>query len=142
MTHHDASADHMDGIIHFPEGLLGFPETAEYRLLDGPGDGLFWLVAADGVGPSFMLSDPFLFFEGYSLVLNDVQSEKIGANSSSEVAVLAITVPGKDGEAWTANLRGPIVINVVGARGAQLVLTDETADLRRPFVPDVSPVAA
>lgn len=142
MTNHDTSANHMEGIIHFPEGLLGFPETTGYRLVDGPGEGLFWLVAADGVGPSFLLSDPFLFFEGYSLVLNDAQSERIGAASSSEVAVLAITVPGSEGEAWTANLRGPVVINVVEARGAQLVLTDETADLRRPFAPEISPVAA
>ena len=132
----------MDGIIRFPEGLLGFPETTEYRLVDGPGDGLFWLVAADGVGPSFLLSDPFLFFDEYSLVLNGAQSERIGAATPTDVAVLAITVPGPEGEAWPANLRGPVVINVVESVGAQLVLTDETADLRKPFVPERSPVAA
>lgn len=137
-----ATAQPMDGIIRFPEGLLGFPETQEYRLAEGPGEGLFWLVAADGAGPSFLLSDPFLFFDGYSLVLNDAQSQKIGGTSASNVAVLAITVPGSGGDPWTANLRGPVVINVADSVGAQLVLTDETADLRRPFVPELSPVAA
>lgn len=142
MNDQDTKGDGMDGIIRFPEGLLGFPDTTEYRLADGPGDGLFWLVAADEAGPTFLLSDPFRFFEGYSLVLNEAQSERIGAASASDVAVLAITVPGGDSEAWTANLRGPVVINVVDSKGAQLILTDETADLRRPFMPELSPVAA
>ena len=142
MTNPDTNRDPMDGTIRFPDGLLGFPETTDYRLVDGPGDGLFWLVAPDGVGPCFLLSDPFLFFEEYSLVLSESQSERIGAATSSDVAVLAITVPGQEGEPWTANLRGPVVINVVEGVGAQLVLTDETADLRKPFIPELSPVAA
>jgi len=132
----------MDIPIRIPDGLLGFPDTTDYRLVDGPGDGLFWLLADDGVGPSFLLSDPFTFFEGYSLVLSDMQSERIEATRSSEVAVMAITTPGPEGEPWTANLRGPVVINVDKALGAQMVLTDESAGLRRSFTPDLSPVAA
>lgn len=132
----------IDTIIHFPEGLLGFPDGKDYRLTAGPGDGLYWLVAMDAIGPNFVLSDPFVFFEGYSLVLSSAQSERIEADRASHVAVMAITVPGTDGEPWTANLRGPVVINVEKRIGAQLVLTDDAAALRRPFHPPLSPVAA
>lgn len=142
MTDSNTQADANDGIIRFPNGLLGFPDAVAFRLVEGPAEGLFWLVAADGNGLRFLLSDPFLFFDGYSLVLNDSQTEKIGAERASDVAVLAITVPGSDGKPWTANLRGPVVINIAESLGAQLILTDETAELRRPFVPELSPVAA
>ena len=63
-----------DGRIRFPCGLLGFPETQEYHLAAGPAEGLFWLLAGDGEGPSFLLSDPFVFFDGYTLDLTPAQA--------------------------------------------------------------------
>ena len=80
-----------NGRIRFPGGLLGFPDTQEYHLAEGPGDGLFWLLAGDGQGPSFLLSDPFVFFEGYTLDLTPGQAAQIEAEEMSQVGVLAIT---------------------------------------------------
>jgi flagellar assembly factor FliW len=126
---------HAEGVIRFPTGLLGFPHVREYRLSEGPGTGLFWLSGAEADSPCFLLSDPFVYFDGLSLDLSPAQAEQIGAQDSGKVAVLAVTVPNVETGAWTANLQGPVVINVERALGAQLVLADQSLGVRRTFRP-------
>jgi flagellar assembly factor FliW len=126
------------GVIEFPEGLLGFPETTRYQLAVGPGAGLFWLLGLGPGDPSFLMSDPFTFFDGYSVELTPQHTALIEATDETDVAVLAIAVPGQGGSSWTANTQGPVVINVAKGLGAQLVLTDRADALRRPFQPTMS----
>jgi len=130
----DSSID----LIEFPDGLLGFPDTTIYRLTDGPSDGLYWLVGLETDDPTFLVGDPFVFFDGYSVDLSPEQATRVSANALSQVAVLTITVPGSGEHPWTANTQGPIVINVERALGAQLVLTDQDEGLRRPFDPQLA----
>lgn len=120
--------------IHFPDGLLGFPETRDYALVGGPSDGLLWLVGDGEEAPRFLLSDPFVFFEDYSLDLSDEQARRVDAGESSTVAVLAITIPSSDAP-WTANLQGPVVINLDKSLGAQIVLPGAEPGVRQPFQP-------
>lgn len=127
-----------EDLIRFPGGLLGFPAFVEYRLAEGPGQGLFWLIA-EGEGPTFLLSDPFRHFEGYALELTPAQATRIEADERDEVAVLAITVPQDEGP-WTANLQGPIVVNATKRIGSQLVLPGSDRGVRAPFVPNLAPL--
>lgn len=123
-----------DGLrIHFEDGLLGFPDTTDYTLSPGPSNGLFWLEGALESDPRFLLADPFVFFEGFELELSADQAARISATDATQVGVLAIAVPSQAGE-WTANLQGPLVINVDQAIGAQLVRPGE-ASVRRAFSP-------
>lgn len=138
VTQSDNAADLPAETICFPEGLLGFPGFVEYRLAEGPGPGLFWLVS-DSDGPAFLVSDPFRHFEGYSLDLTPEQANRIDASETGAVAVLAITIP-HDEEPWTANLQGPIVINAEKRLGAQLVLPGAKQGVRVPFVPTLEPL--
>lgn len=124
-----------DGVVHFPHGLLGFPDARDYLLSDGPGAGLFWLSGVDPGAPSFLLTDPFAHFEGLSLELTPSHVDEIAADGSTEVAVLAVTVPNLETGTWTANLQGPVVINVAKALGAQVVLADQSLGVKRPFRP-------
>jgi flagellar assembly factor FliW len=123
------------GTIRFPSGLLGFPEVTEYQLSEGPGVGLFWLDGEGPDSPSFLLSDPFVYFDGLNLDFSPVQTEQIEAHESSQVAVLAITVPNGETKQWTANLQGPILINLERALAAQVVMTDPSLGVRRSFRP-------
>lgn len=127
----------LDTVIHFPDGLLGFPDELDYRLTQGPAAGLYWLLPA--VGPArFLLSDPFRFFAEYSLDLTPEQAVRVDADVPSDIAVLAITIPHRDGP-WTANLQGPLVINARKGVGAQLVLAGSGPGVREPFVPTAGP---
>lgn len=125
------------GTICFPRGLVGFPAARAYRLEGGPGSGLFWLVGADEDSPTFLLSDPFVYFEGYSVELTPEQLESIEADHASQIVVLSISVPSGTTD-WTANLLGPVVINVEKGIGAQVLLSDQSAGVRSPFRPDAA----
>jgi flagellar assembly factor FliW len=124
-------------LIRIPDGLLGFPDTTAYRLADGPSEGLYWLVGLDSNDPTFLVGDPFVFFDGYRVDLSPDQARRVSADELSQIAVLTITVPGAGKDPWTANTQGPIVINVEKSLGAQLVLTDQNDGLRRPFRPEI-----
>ena len=121
--------------LHFPHGLVGFPDERDYQLLESTRTGLYWLRSQVDDAPHFLLADPFRFFEGYSFDLAPPQAEELGASSSSEVGVLVITVPDPETGVWTANLQGPLVMNVARGVGAQVVLPDHSLGVRRRFRP-------
>ncbi len=130
-----ATPSHPDGVVRFPHGLLGFPDVCEYRLSEGPGTGLFWLSGLKPGAPSFLLSDPVLYFGDLSLELSNSHVDEIEAAAPSEVAVLAVTTPNRETGTWTANLQGPVVINVAKGLGTQVVLADQSLGVKRPFKP-------
>lgn len=114
-----------DDLIEFSDGLLGFPECRSWALLLGSKDGSAWLQSADHSTMVFLLVDPFVFFEGYSAELSDSELRRIRAKDAAEVAVFAIvTLPASGQETCTANLQGPVVLNLVARRGIQVVLGD------------------
>ena len=131
-----AAVPRLEGLIRFPTGLLGFPDVSQYRLLQGPGAGLYWLSGTEPGDPSFLLSDPFVYFGGLSLDLPPASVDQLEANEASDVAVLAVTVPDTDTGTWTANLQGPVVVNVSKGLGAQIVLPDQSLGVRRAFRPN------
>lgn len=118
-------------VLTFPTGLLGFPECRLFVLLPSERAHVYWLQSADYSSLAFLLVDPFVFFEGYTL---DLDATDLHAASPDEVSVLAIvTLPGANGELPTANLQGPVVIQTLRCEGAQIVLSDSSYGIRESF---------
>ncbi|MES2358143.1 MAG: flagellar assembly protein FliW [Gemmatimonadota bacterium] len=118
-------------LLTFPQGLLGFPECRSFVLLPSERSHVYWLQSADYSSLAFLLVDPFMFFEGYTL---DLDATETHAASPDEVSVLAIvTLPGAPGELPTANLQGPVVINTRLSEGSQVVLAESSYGIRESF---------
>jgi flagellar assembly factor FliW len=118
-------------VLTFPRGLLGFPECRSFVLLPSERANVYWLQSADYSSLAFLLVDPFVFFEGYTL---DMDATGLHAASPDEVSVLAIvTLPGAPGELPTANLQGPVVINTRRGEGGQVVLAESSYGIRESF---------
>jgi len=119
-----------DLIITFPNGMLGFEYLKHYRLVQVPENPFFYhLQAVDEPAVGFLLVDPFVFFQGYEVELKDIHLKNIGITEQAEphpssgVLVLAVvTIPPEGVAGMTANLLGPVAINLVAAKGAQVVL--------------------
>lgn len=125
---------HEDQLLNFQEGLLGFSLCKRWLLLDGTKPGTAWLQSADHGGIAFMLIDPFRAFEGYTTHLGPAEIDKLDAHDPSQIAVFAIvTLPSPDAPEPTANLRGPLVINVNARVGAQIVASEGTWSVRQPL---------
>jgi flagellar assembly factor FliW len=118
-------------VLTFPKGLLGFPECRSFVLLPSERTHVYWLQSADYSSLAFLLVDPFVFFEGYTL---DLVATDLHAASPDEVSVLAIvTLPGAPGELPTANLQGPVVIHTGLGQGSQVVLAESSYGIREAF---------
>jgi flagellar assembly factor FliW len=118
-------------VLTFPRGLLGFPECRSFVLLPSERPHVYWLQSVDYSSLAFLLVDPFIFFEGYTL---DLAATELHAVSPHEVSVLAIvTLPGEPGERPTANLQGPIVIATPRSEGRQVILPESSYGIRESF---------
>lgn len=124
--------------ILFATGLLGFPEAKHYRLEAADVPGFYWLRSEEHAPLAFVLVDPFQVIEGYSVDVPTQEAEALGVTGPDQVAVLAIaTVPRKPGEMWTANLQGPVAVNLSSGLGVQFVRS-EAPGVRTPFRPAVT----
>ncbi len=120
--------------IVFPTGLFGFPECREFLLTATGRPGFYWLRSCEHQPLVFLLADPFVFFPGYTVDLSDGDVAGLDSRDPSELAVLAIvTLPRAPGEPLTANLQGPVVLNLGRRVGRQIVLTDRDFGLRSEF---------
>lgn len=123
-----------DQIIVFEAGIAGFRQCTRWILIDGERSGTAWLQSVDQGSLAFLLVDPFLFFDGYSVDLSPTDARRVQAEDAAQLAVFAIvTITAKSSDVATANLQGPIVINVARRRAAQLVLSDGPWGVRQPF---------
>jgi flagellar assembly factor FliW len=121
-------------LIEFADGLLGFPECRTWALLRGTKDGSAWLQSAEHSYLVFLLVDPFVFFEGYTADLSDAELRRLHAKDAAEIAVFAIvTLPDPGDETCTANLQGPVVVNVAARRGIQVVFGEGPFGVRAPI---------
>jgi flagellar assembly factor FliW len=120
--------------LDFREGLLGFSLCRKWTLLAGKKPGTAWLQSEDRRGLAFMLIDPFRAFEGYTAHLGPAEIERLDAKDPAHIAVFAIvTPPSGDAVESTANLMGPLVINVSAGLGAQVVSDEGRWSVRQPI---------
>lgn len=109
--------------ILFDRGMLGFADNRAFVLAATSRDGLYWLQSTENQALCFILADPFLFFPGYSVEIPDIDIAYLEANSPDDIAVLVtVTLADQPGRASTANLQGPIAINVRDRKARQIVI--------------------
>jgi flagellar assembly factor FliW len=123
-----------DQVLHFEDGLAGFTQFTRWILIDGERPGTAWLQSIEASTLAFLLIDPFVFFDGYSVDLSPYDVRRVCAKDATQLAVFAIvTFPTTHADAPTANLLGPIVINVTQRVAAQIVLGDGMWGVREAF---------
>jgi len=113
-----------DQIITFSPGLLGFSEFHRYVLIEhGQESPFLWLQCLDKPDLAFVVMDPAFVLPDYQVgPINGIQKE-LGVKSLQDLKVLVIlTIPPGHPQDMTANLMGPLLVNLANRRGKQLVL--------------------
>ncbi len=121
----------------FAQGLLGFPVSSTYVVVEVEETPYVWLQSVDEEHVAFLATSPFIFFPGYDLELGDEEQKSIEVEDPSQVEVLALLTihrAGEQPESITANLLGPIVVNTESRRALQLVLDNPDYTTRVPLV--------
>lgn len=120
-------------IINFPAGLLGFANFKRFALLQPDDDAVFfWLQSIDTPELAFVVTDPSLWVQDYEATIRREQMEELQMQALDDAQVLAI-VNRYDGTI-TANLQGPLVVNVRNQCAMQLVLADKRWTTRHEIV--------
>jgi len=121
-------------IIHFPEGVPGFEGSRKYALLDIPGNDAFKIMQnAEEEYVSFVVADPWAFFESYDFDIPDEELLKIKITKKEQIAVLNIVTLSDDFEKSTVNLLAPVVINSEDRVGKQYVLNSGKYMTKHPL---------
>jgi flagellar assembly factor FliW len=140
-TEHDAAATATaDGddlaiahALHFDDGLFGFPACRAFGLVRTAHPGLYWLQSMEHEPLRLLLADPFLFFEGYSVDLPDADVKRLAPHAAADVAILTTITVGDVLQSSTANLQGPIAIDVRTGRARQFIVNDPSCPVRQPI---------
>ncbi|MDR1842036.1 MAG: flagellar assembly protein FliW [Holophagales bacterium] len=117
--------------VHFPAGLIGFPELKRFRLFEPSGAYPFkFLQAIQQEEYSFVCIDIGAIQPEYEAPLSEDDSAFLAAESHDDVIMMALVVIPEDLRQMTANLAGPLVINKHTLKGRQLALDAEKFPLK------------
>lgn len=120
-------------IITFPAGLLGFSSFRQYVLLQPDDEGLFyWLQSIESPDLAFVVTDPTMWVENYEATIRREQMEELHLDELEQAQVFVIV--NKYDESLTANLQGPLVINMRNHQAMQLVLAEKRWTTRHEIV--------
>jgi flagellar assembly factor FliW len=120
-------------LIHFPKGILGFPDQHDYALIQTAENSVFyWLQSVDRPNLAFVVCDPRLFIPDYAAPVKQDDLAQIGLADPSAAQVFVIV--NKVNTMLTGNLQGPLVVNVETREAKQLVLSDRRFATRHPLM--------
>lgn len=126
-------------LLEFPAGLLGFSRARRFALLQPDDRGVFfWLQSIESADVAFVVTDPCLWSQDYSVTLRREQSAEIALPDGLSPQLLVIV--NRRDHGITANMQGPLVINPVTRTGLQVVLADRRWTTRHELV-SVAPAA-
>jgi flagellar assembly factor FliW len=128
-------------IITFPAGLLGFSSYKTFALLQPNDEAVFfWLQSLESPDLAFVVTDPTMWINDYEASIRREQMEELGLSKLEDAQVFVIV--NKYGQALTANLQGPLVINLNNQKAMQLVLADKRWTTRHEIVRLAEPAQA
>lgn len=126
-----------DQIITFTPGLLGFSDLHRYILIEHGQDSPFlWLQCVDDADLAFVVIDPVYVLSDYQIgPINGVKKELDVQNLQDLKVLVILTIPSGRPREMTANLMGPLLVNLANRRGKQLVLENSPYSHKHPVVP-------
>jgi flagellar assembly factor FliW len=133
---HERTGDTMvqdDVTLSFPRGLVGFPQYTAFRLYE-PEDGypLKFLQAVGREDVSFTCIDVQAIKPDYVVPLSDEDAQGLAIQEPADALILALLAIPEDPKRMTANLAGPLVINVKTLQARQIVLNIDQFPLQYP----------
>ncbi len=121
-----------EAVIRFPGGLVGFAADDAFVLLErGEARRVAYLQSVRSPGTCFPVVDGALFGRGYPSPPAPAVAAKAGLDPSALAILVIVAV--REGRQLVANLLAPLVIDVPGRIGAQVVLDADSFSVAQPL---------
>ena len=125
-----------DRIIHFPSGIIGFPELADFALIHDEEKGagaIHWLQSIQEPAFAMPVMDPLIVCPDYNPEVDDELLKPIGELVPDEILVMVtVTIP-SDLTRMTVNLRGPVIINALEKKACQVIVEGDAYPVKYPI---------
>jgi len=116
-----------DRVLHFPQGLIGFPRARRFVILDHrPGSPFKWMLCLDQPDVAFAVVEPARMVPDYRAPI-ELAARTLRADPTDVALFVIVTIPA-DPTAMTVNLMAPVVVDVRTRMSRQLVLEDGRSD--------------
>jgi flagellar assembly factor FliW len=120
-----------DSIIEIPSGVIGFPHTTKFVMLDHKPP-FSWLHSIEDPNLAFVVVDGFEFGQELDLP-PPIGDRDTDLQSDDEYAILIIVTVRPDPRLTTANLKAPVFVNMRNRRGVQMIIDDPRLSTRFPL---------
>lgn len=118
-------------IFHFPQGLPAFEEFKNYVFAVKPDTAPFvFMHAVEPSGLSFVCVDPFLVYPKYAPRIGPADQEFLRLSGPEDLLLLCIVTVRPDVRQTTANLQGPIAINIQSCICKQIICEGQSYPVR------------
>ena len=129
-------------VLHFPEGLVGFPNEREFVLIPHNSTGfLAWLQSMRSPAVALPVVSAHAFGSKYPDVSIEGATSALGLGNESDDVALMVVLSAPQGQPATVNLLAPILVNVTTRRGAQIILEGSRFSTRELFIREQEPEA-
>lgn len=121
-----------EDVIIFPEGIPGFEDSKKYVLIGNESNEavFFWLQSVDIPELCFVVTDPFMVYDGYGVDVEDEDVELLELTDPKKVLTLTIVVIPENINEIRVNLKAPILINVEKKLGKQVIQKNDNFPVR------------
>lgn len=124
-----------DKLITMARPILGFERLLTFCLIDRDDLAPFlWLQATEDSTVAFMVVNPRVFFPDYRIDVNRKEIAELKVMKVESVETYVVVTVNEDPEMTSANLQGPILINVENNLAKQLVLVNSEYEVRHLLV--------
>jgi len=125
----------LNEVIHFPRGIPGFERYKRYALFESEEIQPFqWLICVDNEELGFVIIPPHYFAPDYNPRLYESDLQELAVEPEDKLAIFAIVTLAPNPTESTANLQGPLVININKKLGKQVVIVDEEYSVKYPII--------
>ncbi len=118
-------------VFHFPQGLPAFEDFKDFIFAINPETSPFvFMHALETSGLSFVCVDPFQVNPAYAPRIGIPDQEFLGLSRPEALMLLSIVTVRPDVKGTTANLQGPIAINIETSVGKQILCDGQSYPVR------------
>lgn len=121
----------VESLIQFPQGLIGFPNSHRFVLLEHKPP-FSWLHSVDDPNLAFVVVDGFEFGASYD-VKPPKENKDCDFKEEDEFAILVIVTMRPNPKDTTVNLKAPLFVNLKNRHGVQTIFDDQRYSTRFPL---------
>lgn len=125
--------------ITFKKGLPGFENLKKFIIVPFEDNEVFSiLISLEDMEVGIPVISPFNVDEAYEFKLSDEKINELNVNSHEEILVLNTVTLNSNLKNITINMKAPIIINIKGKIGEQIIIDNEKYRIKEPLFKEES----